>query len=184
MIRANAHRFGAIRTLVSVGLLAIGVVASTAVPAIAAASGFWTTTSSMTTPRSGPRVRRCSKTAKCWSRRGIKNFDGMTRYRPVTLASAELYDPSKSTWSATGSMNVARAGVQATLLENGQVLMAQGTAEPYDPSKGRWTLTAPVPWPGPGGSAALLTNGDVLSYGTISRVMPASSTTHSPTPGL
>jgi hypothetical protein len=32
MIRANAHRFGAIRTLVSVGLLAIGVVASTARP--------------------------------------------------------------------------------------------------------------------------------------------------------
>ncbi len=37
MIRANAHRFGAIRTLVSVGLLAIGVVASMAVPAIAGA---------------------------------------------------------------------------------------------------------------------------------------------------
>ena len=38
MIRANALRFGAIRALVvSVGLLAIGVVASTAVPAIAAA---------------------------------------------------------------------------------------------------------------------------------------------------
>jgi hypothetical protein len=37
MIRANPHRFGAIRALVSVGLLAIGVVASTAVPAIAAA---------------------------------------------------------------------------------------------------------------------------------------------------
>ena len=37
MIRANPHRFGAIRTLVSVKLLAIGVVASTAVPAIAAA---------------------------------------------------------------------------------------------------------------------------------------------------
>jgi hypothetical protein len=32
MIRANAHMFGAIRTLVSVGLLAIGVVASTGRP--------------------------------------------------------------------------------------------------------------------------------------------------------
>jgi hypothetical protein len=67
---------------------------------------------------------------------GIKNFDGMTTYSPVTLASAELYDPSKGTWSATGSMNAARTGVQATLLENGQVLMAQGTAELYDPSEG------------------------------------------------
>jgi hypothetical protein len=89
----------------------------------------------------------------------------MTTNSPVTLASAELYDPSKGTWSATGSMNVTRAGVQATLLENGQVLMAQGTAELYDPSEGQWMLTAPMPWPGPGGSAALLANGDVLSYG-------------------
>jgi hypothetical protein len=271
MICANAHRFGAIRTLVSVGLLAIGLVASTAVPAIAAASGFWTTTGSMNTARAGhtatllpdgrvlvaggsdgtsgtrltsaelydpvtgkwsvtgsmatPRVSHTATllpngqvlvaggivntipsggsisvtftaTAELYNPAtgswtttssmatprsgqgatrlqngqvlvagGIKNFDGMTTYSPVTLASAELYDASKGTWSATGSMNVARAGVQATLLENGQVLMAQGNAELYDPSTGRWTLTAPMPWPGPGGSAALLTNGDVLSYG-------------------
>lgn len=32
MIRANSHRFGAIRTLVSVGFFAIGLIASTAVP--------------------------------------------------------------------------------------------------------------------------------------------------------
>lgn len=271
MIRTNAPGFGAIRTLVLVGLLAIGLVASTAVPAIAAASGFWTTTGnlntaraghtatllpdgrvlvaggsdgtsgnkltsaelydpvtgkwsvtgsmtvpreshtatllpngqvlvaggivnispsggsiivtftataelynpatgnwtttgSMTTPRSGQGATRLLD-GQVLVAGGIKNFDGMTTYSPVTLASAELYDPSKGTWSATGSMNVTRAGVQATLLENGQVLMAQVSAELYDPSAGRWTLTAPMPWPGPGGSAALLTNGDVLSYG-------------------
>ena len=62
-------------------------------------------------------------------------------------------------------MNVARWDVQATLLQNGQVLMAQGNAELYNPSNGQWTFTAPMPWPGPGGSAALLTNGEVLSYG-------------------
>ena len=37
MIRANAHGFGAIRTLVSLGLLVIGVAVRTAIPGIAAA---------------------------------------------------------------------------------------------------------------------------------------------------
>ena len=42
------------------------------------------------------------------------------------VASALLYDPTTGTWSATGSMNTARAGQLAVLLQSGQVLVAGG----------------------------------------------------------
>jgi N-acetylneuraminic acid mutarotase len=41
-------------------------------------------------------------------------------------ASALLYDPTTNTWQNTGSMNTARAGQLAVLLQSGQVLVAGG----------------------------------------------------------
>ena len=46
-----------------------------------------------------------------------------------TLSSAELYNPTTNTWSATGSLNTARYYDTATLLNNGQVLVAGGDNE-------------------------------------------------------
>src|SRR5439155_21698951 len=61
-----------------------------------------------------------------------------------SLASAELYDPTSGTWTATGSLNTARASHTATLLPDGMVLVAGGGrgglpfpfagAELYDPA--------------------------------------------------
>ena len=68
------------------------------------------------------------------------------------LSSAELYDPSTGQWSLTGGMAIAAGDRTATLLGNGQVLVAGGDrinhqayfseAELYDPVKGTFTVTA------------------------------------------
>jgi hypothetical protein len=46
---------------------------------------------------------------------------------PQTTPTAMLYDPHTNTWTATGSMTIGREGQTATLLPDGQVLMAGGT---------------------------------------------------------
>jgi N-acetylneuraminic acid mutarotase len=46
---------------------------------------------------------------------------------PQTTATAMLYHPDTNTWTSTGSMTTGREGQTATLLPDGQVLMAGGT---------------------------------------------------------
>lgn len=82
------------------------------------------------------------------------------------LSSAELYNPATGKFTPTGSMTSPRAGQSATLLNNGQVLMADGgTADLYNPATGKFTATGSMLSVHGSPVGTLLPDGDVLVTG-------------------
>jgi N-acetylneuraminic acid mutarotase len=106
-------------------------------------SGSWTATGNMATAR-------VYHTATLLRNGKVLVAGGsVTNDQQLEAASAELYDPTTRSWTATGSMNGSRGGHTATLLPDGKVLVAGGyhigeslaSAELYDPASGSWTAT-------------------------------------------
>ena len=89
------------------------------------------------------------------------------------LASAELYEPTTRRFSLTGSLNTARMGHTATVLQDGRILIAGGTdgtnalnsAEIYDPANGTFMSTGAMNIGREYHTATLLEDGRVLIAG-------------------
>ncbi|WP_369230794.1 Kelch repeat-containing protein [Streptomyces sp. R21] len=94
------------------------------------------------------------------------------------LATAELYDPARKTWTPAGKLATPRALHTATLLPGGKVLVAGGigdqtpgvrrnlrSAEVYDPDSRTWTVAEPMTDARSDHIAVRLTDGRVLLVG-------------------
>jgi len=99
------------------------------------------------------------------------------------------------TWTPTGRLATARFLHTATLLPNGQVLVAGGgahcdfcdplaTAELYDPVSGRWTVTGRLATARRAHTATLLPNGKVLVAGGWNPNALSSAELYDPATGL
>jgi hypothetical protein len=161
MIRRNSHQCA--KTLVLVSIAAIGLLASTAIPALAAS---FNKTGSMNAARE-------SHTATLLANGNVL-VTGGDNYTDGFLASAELYNPATGRWTFTGSMTTARVSHDAVLLQNGQVLVAGGyhdsncclaSAELYNQATGTWTATGNMTTGRAGFVMTLLPNGEVLAAG-------------------
>ena len=124
-------------------------------------TGTWTLTGSMTTARNH-HTATLLQNGQVLVAGGVTTVNGSY----LTLSSAELYNPSTGTWTATGSMNEANSDFTATLLPNGQVLAAgafsNANAELYNPATGTWTLTGAMVFAPYDQFAMLLSTGDAL----------------------
>ena len=95
----------------------------------------------------------------------------------IVTTGADLYDPAKSSFRATGSLAMGREGHTATLLQDGRVLITGGTrpvgfgwapltsAETYDPASGTFSSIGDMREARSSHTATLLNDGRVLLTG-------------------
>jgi WD40 repeat protein len=132
------------------------------------ASGAFKQTGALTT------IRTTGATATLLQTGQVLVVGGNDRTMFQPLASAELYDPSSGTFTATGSMHSARSGHVAALLADGRILILGGSdaegaplasAELYDPTSGEFARTGSMHYARADAAATVLKDGRVLVVG-------------------
>lgn len=95
----------------------------------------------------------------------------------AALSTAELYDPVSNTFEPTGPLTHPRASAEATVFNNGKVLLTGPsirTSDLYDPASGTFTTGPTLLDLHPGQTATLLQDGSVLVAGGASaELIPA-----------
>jgi hypothetical protein len=175
----GAARFGASTVLLNSGLvLIVGGFDGTNLPASAeiynpaAGVGFTGTGPSLSAPRFDATATLLNNGTVLVSGGSICSLPG------CPTNAAEIYDPVANTFSVvTGGMTVPRFHHSATLLTNGEVLIAGGysacssscteeaSTELFDPTAGAFTSAQPVATAIAGHTATLLTSGNALLIG-------------------
>ena len=156
------------------------------------ATGTFTPTGSMHTARSGQTATLLGDGKVLVAGGGCNKGHGFCNAGSFldNLASAELYNPKTGTWNVTGSMHFERQYFTATLLGDGDVLVAGGfascddsfcsdnrQAELYDPKMGTWSVTGSMHEAREQSTATLLGNGEVLVAGGLNEGSDSGSET-------
>jgi len=152
-------------------------------------TGTWTSTTAMTTNRTSPSATLLPDgrvlLAGGWLMAQVQT--NPPAYSSFSLTSAELYDPATGNWTATtNTMTEGRNDHTASLLPNGQVLLAGGfqngpgdrdTLELFDPVTSAWiTITNKLNSARSHHTATLLPGGKVFVAGGFSRNWVTNST--------
>ena len=132
------------------------------------ASGTWSTAGNLSTVR-GYHTATLLPSGKVLVAGGFNLNNSTNNY----LNSAELFDPSTNSWSVAGNLATGRYSHTATLLPNGNVLVAGGTgsagnltsAEIYNPVSNTWSTAGTLAVGRFAHTATLLPNGKVLVAG-------------------
>jgi N-acetylneuraminic acid mutarotase len=153
---------------------------SAAAEVYAPATNAWRSVRSMSVGRSGPTVAALPG-GDVLVAGGATGGYGEAQI----LSSAELYDPSTNSWSATASMSVGRVAAASARLPSGNVLVAGGinavnpgngnptapplaSAEIYSPASRSWSVVPDMSAGRSEAAAVLLPSGKVLVVGGIS----------------
>jgi len=172
----NAARSNAVAVTLNQGLVLIaGGVDGSNYPAAAELYDPTTGTFSATASLNAPRA---NATATVLNTGQVLISGGSTCVTPgCPVSSAEIYDPVAGTFTNTGAMSVARFDHSASLLTNGEVLVAGGyssctstcasenTAEIYDPAAGTFSSAQTLTAARSGQTATVVPSSDVVIAG-------------------
>ncbi|MFD3523520.1 Kelch repeat-containing protein [Streptomyces sp. NPDC058653] len=148
------------------------------------ATGRWTSTGALTTPRTGHRLTALTDGTVLATGGGDPDGGVQGRPDPYSRATAERFDPVAGVWSRTADMPFGTAMHHAVLLPTGEVMVVGGTngalgeaglraAARYHPGVGAWTRERGMAVGRVDFAATLLADGRVLVAGGAERTGPA-----------